>query len=35
MTEEATYSMSLEQQEQAYYDKMREVLDQRTASRRW
>ena len=29
MTEEATYSMPLESQEQAYYDKMREVLDQR------
>ena len=31
MTEEATYSMPLESQEQAYYDKMREVLDQRRA----
>jgi uncharacterized membrane protein YqiK len=31
MTEEATYSMPLEEQEQAYYDKMREVLDQRRA----
>ncbi|HEV7577607.1 MAG TPA: SPFH domain-containing protein [Caldimonas sp.] len=29
MTEEATYSMPLEEQEQAYYDKMREMLDQR------
>ena len=31
MTEEATYSMPLDEQEQAYYDKMREVLDQRHA----
>ena len=29
MTEEATYSMSLDRQERAYYDKMRELLDQR------
>jgi uncharacterized membrane protein YqiK len=29
MTEEATYSMPLDAQEQAYYDKMRAVLDQR------
>jgi uncharacterized membrane protein YqiK len=29
MTEEATYSMPLNEQEQAYYDRMREVLDQR------
>jgi uncharacterized membrane protein YqiK len=31
MTEEATYSMPLEEKEQAYYDKMRAVLDQRRA----
>ena len=31
MTEEATYSMPLEEQERAYYDKMREVLDRRRA----
>ena len=31
MTEEATYSLPLDAQEQAYYDKMREVLDQRRA----
>jgi uncharacterized membrane protein YqiK len=29
MTEEATYSLPLDAQEQAYYDKMREMLDQR------
>jgi uncharacterized membrane protein YqiK len=29
MTEEATYSMPLDKREQDYYDKMREVLDQR------
>jgi uncharacterized membrane protein YqiK len=29
MTEEATYSMPLNVQERAYYDRMREVLDQR------
>ena len=29
MTEEATYSMPLDNHEQDYYDKMREVLDQR------
>ena len=31
MTEEETYSMSMDKHEQAYYDKMREVLDQRHA----
>ena len=31
MTEEATYSMPLEEKEQDYYDKMRAVLDQRRA----
>lgn len=31
MTDEETYSMSMDAQEQAYYDKMREVLDQRHA----
>ena len=29
MTEEATYSLPLDEQERAYYDKMRAVLDQR------
>ena len=33
MTEEATYSMPLEEKEQDYYDKMRAVLDQRRAFR--
>jgi uncharacterized membrane protein YqiK len=31
MTEEATYSLSLDAVERAYYDKMRDVLDQRNA----
>ncbi len=31
MTDEETYSMSMDAQEQAYYDKMREMLDQRHA----
>lgn len=31
MTEEATYSLSLNAQEKAYYEKMRELLDERTA----
>ena len=31
MTEEATYSTPLEEQERAYYNEMREVLDQRRA----
>jgi len=31
MTEEETYSMSMDRHEQAFYDRMREVLDQRSA----
>jgi uncharacterized membrane protein YqiK len=31
MTDEETYSMSMDAQEQAYYDKMRQVLDERHA----
>ncbi len=31
MTEEATYSLTLDATESAYYDKMRDVLDQRSA----
>jgi uncharacterized membrane protein YqiK len=31
MTEEATYSLSLDAEEKAYYDRMRELLDQRDA----
>lgn len=31
MTEEATYSLTLDATERAYYDKMRDVLDQRSA----
>lgn len=31
MTEEATYSLALDADEKAYYDKMREILDQRDA----
>jgi uncharacterized membrane protein YqiK len=31
MTEEVTYSLSLDAEEKAYYDRMREILDQRDA----
>jgi uncharacterized membrane protein YqiK len=31
MTEEATYSLSLDQEEKAYYEQMRNVLDERSA----